>query len=77
MIQDMRFFHLVRDVDETGISGTGIVAEVAKFSDGTSIVRWLPSNLSGIASTVIYPSLEALERIHGHGGKTRLVDLGL
>lgn len=68
----MRLFELHRDVDETGISGTGVVAQGVEFDDGRCAMRWLP----GVTSTVVYDSLGDLERIHGHGGKTRIVMLG-
>lgn len=65
----MRLFHLVRDLDVSGISGTGVVAEGVEFSDGTVVIRWLSEH----ASTVVWPHLEAAERVHGHGGATRVV----
>lgn len=64
-----RLFVLRRDEDETGVSGTGIVAEGVQFSDGTVALRWR----SHINSTVIYGSIVACEAIHGHGGRTRVV----
>ena len=65
----IRVFHLVRDEDESGVSGTGTVAEVFEASDGTCIVRWL----SNMSSTNIYSNFKQVDQIHGHGGKTRLV----
>jgi len=62
-------FYLNRKVDETGISGTGIVAEGVQFEDGTVALRWL----SDLAATGIYSSIGDVELIHGHGGKTRVV----
>lgn len=62
----MRLFELHRLEDETGISGTGRVAEGVQFSDGSCAMRWLTS----VASTAIYNSIEDVEAIHGHGGKT-------
>ena len=69
MANQIRVFHLVRDEDESGVSGTGTVAEVVEFSDGTCLVRWL----SHTSSTNIYDNFKQVESIHGHGGKTRLV----
>ena len=63
----MNRFKLVRDIDETGISGTGAVAEGVMFSDGTACLRWLTRH----ASTAVYPDIPTLMEIHGHGGKTR------
>lgn len=62
----MRRFWLKRTEDETGISGTGYVAQGCMFSDGTCVIRWMTE----FRSTAIYASHEDLEKIHGHGGKT-------
>jgi len=62
----MKTFLLVREEDETGISGTGIVAEGVQFTDGTIAMRWLTEH----TSTAIYKDEETLLHIHGHGGKT-------
>lgn len=66
----MRTFELHRDEDETGISGTGVVAEGVEFSDGPVALRWI---VGDHRSTVVWPSIEAVEAIHGHGGRTRIV----
>ena len=65
----MRIFHLQRDEDETGKSGTGIVAQGVIFDNGWVGMTWLTQH----TSVVFYPSVETLEEIHGHGGKTRVV----
>lgn len=62
-------FKLVREVDETGVSGTGHVADGVVWHDGTVAVRWRTDT----RSTVIYDRLADVEKIHGHGGKTRVV----
>jgi hypothetical protein len=64
-----RRFHLERDVDETGISGTGRIAEGVQFSSGWCSMIWLTQYFS----VVVYPDVESVVLIHGHGGKTRLV----
>jgi hypothetical protein len=64
-----RAFHFERVSDETGVSGTGRVAEGFEFSDGSCVVRWL----SHTPSWNIYENIKQVEQIHGHGGKTRLV----
>jgi hypothetical protein len=63
-------FHLQRDEDETGISGTGRVAEGVEFSDGPVVLRWI---VGEHRSTVVWQSMEAVEAIHGHNGRTRIV----
>lgn len=66
-----RPFVLVRDEDETGVSGTGVVAEGTVFSDGTAVLRWLTE----WPTSVVFHDrgLAAIEAVHGHGGKTRVV----
>lgn len=59
---------LWRDEDETGVSGTGKVAEGVIFSDGKVVLRWLTAT----SSTCFYDSQIDVIKIHGHGGKTRL-----
>jgi len=67
----MRAFELHRDVDETGVSGTGVVAEGIEFSDGVVCLRWLTEWPS---SVVHYErGMASVEAIHGHNGKTRIV----
>jgi hypothetical protein len=62
---------MVRDEDETGISGTGVVAEGVEFSDGVVVIRW-QTHQSEHHSTVIWSSVESVLAIHGHNGKTRI-----
>lgn len=65
----MKRFNLVRNEDETGVSGTGLVAQGVEFDDGTCAMRWLTSK----ASTAVYNDILDLEDIHGHNGKTVVV----
>jgi hypothetical protein len=67
-----RFFHLHRVEDETGNTGTGIVAEGVQFSDGTAVLRWL----SDTPSFVVYRGqggVEAVQKVHGHAGRTQVI----
>ena len=66
----MRRFELHRDVDVSGVSGVGVVAEGVAFSDGTSVVRWIVGDHH---STVVWADVESVVAIHGHNGATRLV----
>ena len=66
----MKRFHLVRDEDETGISGTGVVAEGVVFSDGRVALRWVAHEKT--RSTVLWDDVEHVITIHGHGGRTRI-----
>ena len=67
----MRAFVLVRDVDVTGISGTGVVAEGIEFTGGVVALRWL----SEFPTSVVFHDrgMESVEAVHGHGGQTRVV----
>lgn len=65
----MRTFRLERDEDVTGVSGTGVVARGVEFDDGSCVIRWHGRD----RSTVLWPDVEAAERIHGHNGTTRFV----
>ena len=69
----MRLFELVRDEDVSGVSGTGKVAEVCEFASGWCAVSFLP-HTAGIPNVIVYGSLTDVVAIHGHGGKTRLID---
>jgi hypothetical protein len=65
-----RTFWLQRHTDVTGASGTGHVADGVLWPDGTVTVKWLGE----YASEVSWPKgLEAVERVHGHDGKTQVV----
>lgn len=65
----IRTFTLVRTKDPSGVSGTGTVAEGVVFHDGQTILSWF-----GVLHTVeVSPDIETVERIHGHGGLTKVV----
>ncbi|HEY6766608.1 MAG TPA: hypothetical protein VI386_17755 [Candidatus Sulfotelmatobacter sp.] len=65
----MRQFVLQRNEDESGVSGTGEVAEGVMFSDGRCVLRWR----GRIKSLGVFDSQEDMLLIHGHGGKTVIV----
>lgn len=64
----MKRFVLNREVDVSGISGTGTVAEGVQFTDGVCVIRWFGEH----QSTVVWPGIESVEAIHGHGGATTI-----
>jgi len=66
---EMKKFWLKRIEDFSGISGTGIVAEGVIFSNGKAILSWLTMG----GSIAIYDSIEQIEKIHGHEGKTKII----
>ena len=65
----MKVFQLHRDVDVSGVSGTGVVADGVEWPDGTCTIRWRGQR----QSTVNWNSLDDVIAIHGHGGATRIV----
>ena len=65
----MQAFHLQRLEDVSGVSGTGRVAEGVVFSNGLVALTWLSEH----PTVAVYPSLEAVEAIHGHDGRTQVV----
>lgn len=65
----MRRFELHRDVDPTGVSGTGVVAEGVEWDDGKVCLRWRGTR----RSMVIWDNVDSVLVIHGHDGATRLV----
>lgn len=81
MMSNMRRFYLQRDVDVSGVSGTGVVAEGVMFvssvepvlsggyPDGKVVIHWLGEH----QSIVIWDSLEAAIMVHGHVGSTKFV----
>lgn len=64
----MKRFRLMRHVDHSGSSGTGVVAEGCQFTDGVCAMRWLTQ----YSSTAVYDNLEDLIAIHGHGGDSEI-----
>ena len=69
----MKRFVLQRDEDESGISGEGIVAEGVKFSSGKCAMHWL----TDVTSVAVYDTIEDLESIHGHDGKSKIMWLDI
>lgn len=66
----MREFMLQRDEDASGVSGTGIVALGTMFeSSGKCVLHW-ETRWHTIG---VYDSIEEVEEIHGHEGRTRIV----
>lgn len=58
----MKCFEMLRNADESGVSGIGIVLEGVVFSDGTTVVRWLVSGKP--QSTNVWESFEDFKFIH-------------
>jgi len=64
----MKIFYLKREEDESGISGTGRVAQGFVFDNGKVSVTWLSEH----PSVTIYDNIGEVHAIHGHGGKTAI-----
>lgn len=64
-----RCFQLVRHIDVSGISGTGVVAEGVEWSDGTVALHWG----GRYPTTTVWPDgVHALLTVHGHNGATTI-----
>ncbi len=61
-----RTFRLLRHVDVSGVSGTGIVAEGVQFTDGSVALRWHGE----YPTTTVWDSIESMIAVHGHEGAT-------
>jgi len=74
-----KFFTLHRQDDETGVSGTGVVAWGVRWPDGSASLRWFGKtasfiNYEGVMSTTELERRgdEHVKCVHGHSGKTVL-----
>jgi hypothetical protein len=63
-----RRWRLVRSEDVTGISGTGIVVQGLELPSGPCVYTWVGER----STTTIARSVEDVQEIHGHGGRTVL-----
>ena len=68
-MEPIKEFYLQRNEDESGISGTGIVARGVVLPSGQVVMEWLTFT----SSINIYHNIQQVEEVHGHGGKTVLV----
>ena len=65
----MKIFYLNRTEDESGVSGTGRIAQGFIFDNGKVCLTWL----SEPPSVTIYDNIGEVHAIHGHQGKTEVV----
>ncbi len=56
----MRRFKLRRDIDESGLSGTGDVVEGVQFWNGQVAITWR----SPQTVVSVFPNIEVFERVH-------------
>lgn len=68
---------MLRREDQSGVSGTGVVADFAEFPSGRVVMEWrndenddLPFSDTGID---IRPTIQVAIGIHGHGGRTEFI----
>ena len=64
----MKIFYLNRLEDESGISGTGRVAQGFIFDNGKVALTWLSEH----PSVTIYDNIGEVRAIHSHDGKTEI-----
>ncbi len=69
---DLVVYRMVRDEDESGVSGTGTVAWVIDWPNPMATIGWVTDPYYSVAN---YPSMEAVKEIHGHGGKTKFIEM--
>jgi hypothetical protein len=69
----MKRFYLQRNIDASGVSGTGNVAEGCQFDNGWCALVWIVSQQDSDEVHAYYRSIERLEEIHGHDGATRVI----
>ena len=62
-------FYLKRSEDESGISGTGRIAQGVVFDNGKVALTWLSDH----PSVTVYDNLGEVRAIHGHEGKTEVI----
>lgn len=62
-------FYLNRVEDETGISGTGVVARGVILPSGAVVLEWQTFH----SSICLYKNIGDVEQIHGHNGKTIVI----
>mgnify|MGYP000017340882 CR=1 FL=1 len=65
----MKVFYLQRKEDESGVSGTGRIAQGIVFDNGRVALTWLSDH----PSVTVYDNVGEVRAIHGHEGKTELV----
>ena len=72
---EIKCFYLNREVDESGVSGTGIVAVGVILPSGRALLEWI-SKRTKAKSLALYEDLDDLQSVHGHEGNTKVVWYG-
>jgi hypothetical protein len=68
-MEKIQEFYLNRLEDESGVSGTGVVARGVILPSGKCVLEWSTFH----SSVAIYANLGDVEIIHGHDGKTQVI----
>lgn len=72
--QTPQLFRLVRHEDVSGVSGEGVVGLGLVSPDGHALMGW--TGKQAPFSIQAYESLDDVEQVHGHDGKTEVDVLG-
>lgn len=64
-----KLFYLHRAEDDSGISGTGRIAQGVIFDNGKVALTWLSEH----PSVAMYDNIGDVRAIHGHEGKTEVI----
>ena len=64
-------FAVIRHLDETGVSGTGHIADGIIFHDGAVALRWRTKT----PGTTFFATMEDAKAVHGHDSKTQFLEL--
>ena len=59
-LKEPRLFKMIRNADESGVSGTGHVLDGVVFKDGKTVVAWLTQT----SSIAVYNSFKDFHDIH-------------
>lgn len=68
-MERLKQFYLNRVDDISGVSGTGVIAHGVILPSGKVVMEWVTTH----KSIGIYDSIEEIQMLHAHKGKTFLV----
>lgn len=68
----MRTFKFFRNEDVSGVSGVGYVAEGICFASGKVAISFFPTAPTYVANVIVFNSMDEVEKIHGHDGRTEI-----
>lgn len=69
----IKSYYLQRNVDHSGMSGTGKVADVFEYQNFGVVLVWSGNTIANVSSVNIFNSLDEVIKLNGHGGDTVLV----